>query len=83
MRPFHLPDGLPSGQFLPPASPSLWQSDAPVAEPVGLWARCQQREEVTGLRPGHCCVGRSRMAGDWSGDCTSPDLCLRRLPVPA
>ncbi len=51
MRHFHLPDGLPSGQLLPPASPSLWQSDAPVAEPVGLWARCQQREEVTGLRP--------------------------------
>jgi len=51
MRPLHLPDGLPSGQFLPPGSPSLWQSDAPVAEPVGLWARCQQREDVTGLRP--------------------------------
>jgi hypothetical protein len=51
MRHFHLPDGLPSGQFLPPASPSLWQSDAPVAEPVQLWARCQQREEVTSLRP--------------------------------
>ena len=32
---------------------------------------------------GHCCVGRSRMAGDWSGDCTSHDLGLRRLPVPA
>lgn len=32
---------------------------------------------------GHCCVGRSRMAGDWSGDCTPHDLCLRRLPVPA
>jgi hypothetical protein len=30
---------------------------------------------------GHCCVGRSRTAGDWSGDCTSYDLGLRRLPV--
>ena len=31
----------------------------------------------------HCCVGRSRMAGDWWGDCTPYALCLRRLPVPA
>jgi Domain of unknown function (DUF4253) len=51
---WHLPDGLPSGQFLPPGSPSLWQSDAPVADPVQLWARCQQREDVTGLRPVLC-----------------------------
>jgi hypothetical protein len=32
---------------------------------------------------GHCCVGRSRMAGDWSGDCTPHDLGLRWLPVPS
>ncbi len=32
---------------------------------------------------GHCCIGRSRMAGDWWGDCAPYDLCLRRLPVPA
>jgi hypothetical protein len=51
VRRFHLPGGLPPGQFLPPASPTLWQSDAPVAGPVELWARCQQREGVTGLRP--------------------------------
>jgi len=31
----------------------------------------------------HCCVGRSRMAGDWSGACTPHDLGLRRLPVPS
>ncbi len=31
----------------------------------------------------HCCVGRSRMARDWSGDCTSDALGLGRLPVPA
>ena len=34
-------------------------------------------------RKWHCCVGRSRMAGDWSGDCAPHDLCLCRLPVPA
>ena len=31
----------------------------------------------------HCCVGRSRMAGDWSGDYMPHDLDLRWLPVPA
>src|SRR5260221_7125550 len=51
MRHFHLPDGLPSSIFLRPASSSLWEYGPRVAEPVGLWARCQQREEVTGLRP--------------------------------
>ena len=51
MRGCQLPEGLPPGRFLPPASPSLWQSDAPVAEPAELWARCQQREDGTGLRP--------------------------------
>jgi len=49
------------------------------------WRTCE--EEVRRLRQrifkGRCCVGRSRMAGDWSGDCTPHDLCLRRLPVPA
>jgi DDE superfamily endonuclease len=35
------------------------------------------------LLAGHCCVGRSRMAGDWSGDWTRRDLGLRRLPIPA
>lgn len=51
MTHFALPDGLPSGHFLPPASPTLWQSDTPVAEPVQLWTRCQRHEGVTGLRP--------------------------------
>jgi hypothetical protein len=51
VRRFHLPGGLPSGQFLPPASPTLWQSDAPVTGAVELWARCRQHEDVTGLRP--------------------------------
>ena len=30
----------------------------------------------------HCCVGRSRTAGDWSGDCTWHELGLRWFPVP-
>ncbi len=33
------------------------------------------------LTVGHCCVGRSRTAGDWSGDCTSHELGLRWFPV--
>jgi hypothetical protein len=48
---FDLSDDLPSGRFLPPASPSLWRSDAPVAEPLQLRAHCQQSEDVTGVRP--------------------------------
>lgn len=51
MTRFDVPDGLPSGRFLPPASPSLWQSDVPVAEPLQLWVRCQQSGDVTGVRP--------------------------------
>jgi Transposase IS116/IS110/IS902 family len=31
----------------------------------------------------HCCVGRSRMAADWSGDYASRNLGLCWLPVPA
>src|SRR6266536_3581529 len=31
----------------------------------------------------NCCVGRSRLAGDWSGDCAWHDLGLRWFPVPA
>jgi len=30
-----------------------------------------------------CCVGRSRMPGDWSGDCTWHELGRRWFPVPA
>src|SRR5258708_314034 len=30
----------------------------------------------------HCCVGRSRTAGDWSGDCAWRELGLRWFPVP-
>jgi hypothetical protein len=29
-----------------------------------------------------CCVGRSRWAGDWSGDAAAVLLGVRRLPVP-
>jgi acetyl-CoA synthetase len=32
---------------------------------------------------GHCCVGRSRMAGDWFGDHACHDFVLCRFPVPA
>jgi hypothetical protein len=35
------------------------------------------------IRERHCCVGRSRLAGDWSGDCAWHYLGLRWLPVPA
>ena len=30
----------------------------------------------------HCCVGRSRLAGGWSGDCAWPGLGPCRFPVP-
>jgi hypothetical protein len=43
----------------------------------------QEGDPAAMLVSRHCCVGRSRMAGDWWGDCTPYDLCLRRLPVPA
>lgn len=49
------------------------------ASPGILLSPCDPARSASG----HCCVGRSRMAGDWSSDCTSRDLGLRWLPVPA
>lgn len=48
---FDIPDGLPSGRFLPDDSPTMWQSDFPVADPVGLWEYCDRGAAATGVWP--------------------------------
>jgi len=52
-------------------------------EQAALSAEAPSEHAPPASRPRrHCCVGRSRMAGDWSGDCMPHDLGLRWLPVP-
>ena len=48
---FDLPSGLPSGRFLPDGSPTMWQSDGRVADPVGLWEYCDRSAAATGIWP--------------------------------
>jgi hypothetical protein len=48
---FDIPGGLPSGRFLPDGSPTMWQSDDPVADPMGLWEYCDQSATATGIWP--------------------------------
>jgi transposase-like protein len=54
-----------------------------VATSYLLGVSTRRMEKLVGALGRHCCVGRSRMAGDWSGDCTSDELGLCWLPVPA
>lgn len=42
---------LPLGQFLPGDSPTMWQSDEPVADVVDLWDRCERGAATTGIWP--------------------------------
>ena len=48
---FDIPAGLPSGRFLPDGSPTMWQTDFPVADPVGLWEHCDRSAAATGIWP--------------------------------
>jgi hypothetical protein len=48
---FDLPEQLPSGRFLPHGSPTLWQSDGPVPDPLGVWSRCERAAAATGIWP--------------------------------
>ena len=42
---------LPPGEFLPDGSPTMWQSDEPVADVLDLWVRCERSAAVTGIWP--------------------------------
>jgi hypothetical protein len=42
---------LPPGRFLPDGSPTMWQSDEPVADVLDLWDRCESSAAVTGVWP--------------------------------
>jgi hypothetical protein len=38
---------LPPGRFLPDGSPTMWQSDEPVADVLDLWDRCERSAAAT------------------------------------
>jgi hypothetical protein len=42
---------LPPGRFLPDGSPTMWQSDEPVADVLDLWDRCERSAAATGVWP--------------------------------
>jgi hypothetical protein len=42
---------LPPGRFLPDGSPTMWQSDEPVADVLDLWDRCERSAAATGIWP--------------------------------
>jgi len=42
---------LPPGRFLPDGSPTMWQSDEPVADVLDLWTRCERSAAVTYVWP--------------------------------
>lgn len=42
---------LPPGRFLPDGSPTMWQSDEPVADVLDLWDLCERRAAATGIWP--------------------------------
>jgi hypothetical protein len=68
------PGGTPP---LPPRT-SVRTASAPPRTPACATPRGFAQNQIAAV-----CVSRSRMVGDWSGDCTPHDLGLRRLPVPA
>jgi hypothetical protein len=46
-----LDEPVPSGRFLPDGSPTMWQSDGRVDDPIGLWEYCDQSAAATGIWP--------------------------------
>jgi hypothetical protein len=54
LLPPELVDMLPPGRFLPDGvygATTTWQSDEPVADPLGLWEQCERAAAVTGVWP--------------------------------